>query len=77
MLKEKDIQHYTSKNLTLEKQNVGLRQEVRKVESEISKQNCVIYELKEHTKYHDNLKKELAQLKHTVEKLKPYVIPAH
>ena len=71
LLKEKDIQHYTSKNVTLEKQNVGLRQEVRKVESEIRKQNCVIYELKEHTKYHDNLKKELDQLKHTVEKLKP------
>lgn len=71
LLKEKDIQHYASKSLTLEKQNVGLKQEVRKVESEINKQKCVIYELKEHTKYHDDLKKELAQLKHTVEKLKP------
>ncbi|XP_076664919.1 E3 ubiquitin-protein ligase trul-1 isoform X2 [Andrena cerasifolii] len=71
LLKEKDIQHSRSKNLTLEKQNVGLRQEVRKVETEIGKQNCVIHELREHTKYHDNLKKELDQLKHRVEKMKP------
>lgn len=74
LLKEKDIQYYTSKTVTLEKQNAGLRNEVYKVESEINKQNSIIYELKEEMKYCDDMKKEIAQLKSTIEKLKPYVI---
>ncbi|XP_053976381.1 E3 ubiquitin-protein ligase TRAIP-like [Hylaeus volcanicus] len=71
LLKEKDIQYYTSKTITLEKQNAGLKQEVRKVESEISKQNSIIYELREEMKYCDELKKEIAHLKSKIEDLEP------
>ncbi|XP_076231422.1 uncharacterized protein LOC143177417 isoform X2 [Calliopsis andreniformis] len=77
LLKEKDIQYYTSKTVTLEKQNAGLRQEVYKVEREISKQNSMIYELKEEMKYCDELKKENAELKNKIEKLKPIQMLAH
>lgn len=84
LLKQKDIQYYSSKNVTLEKQNVGLKQEVRKVESEINKKNSAIYALKEQIKYFkeqtsqcDNLKKEIAQLKSTIEDLKPIQILLH
>lgn len=47
LLKEKNIQNFTSKNAILEKQNAELRQEVRNVESEINKKNSKIYDLKE------------------------------
>ncbi|XP_011166701.1 E3 ubiquitin-protein ligase TRAIP isoform X2 [Solenopsis invicta] len=69
LLNEKNIKHYTSKNAILEKQNAGLRQEVRKVESEINQKNSAIYALKEQIKYfkskshlaYDDLKKKLSQ----------------
>lgn len=81
LLKEKDIQYYSSKNVTLEKQNAGLKQEVRKVESEINKKNAAIHALKEQINYFkeqsshcDNLKREISQLKNKIEDLRPYVI---
>ncbi|XP_012525580.1 E3 ubiquitin-protein ligase TRAIP [Monomorium pharaonis] len=71
LLNEKNIKHYTSKNAILEKQNAGLRQEVRKVESEINQKNSAIYALKEQLNYfkgknhtnltYDMLKKKLSQ----------------
>ncbi|XP_071565984.1 E3 ubiquitin-protein ligase TRAIP-like isoform X1 [Temnothorax nylanderi] len=51
LLNEKNIKYYTSKNSILEKQNAGLRQEVRKVESEINQKNSVIYALREQIKH--------------------------
>ncbi|XP_077256048.1 E3 ubiquitin-protein ligase TRAIP-like [Temnothorax americanus] len=51
LLNEKNIKYYTSKNAILEKQNAGLRQEVRKVESEINQKNSVIYGLREQIKH--------------------------
>ncbi|XP_072746713.1 uncharacterized protein [Anoplolepis gracilipes] len=51
LLKDKDINYHMSKNATLEKQNAGLRQEVRKVESEINQKNSAIYALKEQITY--------------------------
>ena len=78
LLKEKDIQYYTSKNVTLEKQNAGLRQEVYKLEAEINQKNSAIHALKEQIEYFkkrssksDNLKKEITQLKDKLEDLKP------
>ncbi|KMQ97198.1 traf-interacting protein [Lasius niger] len=50
-MKESNIKRYTSKNVTLEKQNAGLRQEVRKVESEINQKNATIHILKEQITY--------------------------
>ncbi|XP_067215462.1 E3 ubiquitin-protein ligase TRAIP-like isoform X2 [Linepithema humile] len=47
LLKDTNIEHFTSKNAALEKQNAELRQEVRNVESEINKKNSKIYDLKE------------------------------
>ncbi|XP_061931922.1 zinc finger MYND domain-containing protein 10 isoform X2 [Apis cerana] len=84
LLKEKDIQYYSSKNVTLEKQNAGLKQEVRKVESEINKKNAAIHALKEQINYFkeqsshcDNLKKEIVQLKNKIEDLKPIQVLLH
>ncbi|XP_043257964.1 E3 ubiquitin-protein ligase TRAIP-like [Colletes gigas] len=71
LLKEKDIQYFASKTVTLEKQNAGLKQEVRKVESEISKKNSLIHELREEMKYTDELKKEIAHLKIKINDLEP------
>ncbi|KAL6435896.1 hypothetical protein ACFW04_005631 [Cataglyphis niger] len=51
LLKDKNIEYHVSKNVTLEKQNAGLRQEVRKVESEINRKNCAIHALKEQITY--------------------------
>ncbi|KAK2577989.1 hypothetical protein KPH14_008419 [Odynerus spinipes] len=77
MLKEKDINYFMSKNATLEKQNAGLRKEVRKLESDINEKNSVIYALKEQTKYfkdqisgYENAKKEVTQLKKKIEDLR-------
>ncbi|EZA56131.1 TRAF-interacting protein [Ooceraea biroi] len=47
LLKEKDINFYTTKSANLEKQNVGLRQLVREVESEIKQKNSIIQDLME------------------------------
>ncbi|KYQ48438.1 TRAF-interacting protein [Trachymyrmex zeteki] len=74
LLSEKNIKHYTSKNTVLEKQNAGLRQEVRKVESEMRQKNSTIYALKEQINYFkekyqecDVLKKQLSQKEREVE----------
>lgn len=84
LLKEKDIQYYSSKNVTLEKQNAGLKQEVRKVESEINKKNAAIHALKEQINYFkeqsshcDNLKREISQLKNKIEDLRPIQVLLH
>ncbi|XP_011148078.2 E3 ubiquitin-protein ligase TRAIP [Harpegnathos saltator] len=76
LLNEKNIKYYTSKNETLEKQNAGLRQEVRKVESEISKKNSTIYLLKEQMKdlkekytEYETLKHKLSQKEKEIENL--------
>ena len=81
LLKEKDIQYHSSKNVTLGKQNAGLKQEVRKLESEMNKKNAAIHALKEQINYFkeqsshcDNLKREINQLKNKIEDLRPYVI---
>ncbi|EFN90054.1 TRAF-interacting protein [Harpegnathos saltator] len=80
LLNEKNIKYYTSKNETLEKQNAGLRQEVRKVESEISKKNSTIYLLKEQMKdlkekytEYETLKHKLSQKEKEIENLQQYV----
>ncbi|KAL2751565.1 E3 ubiquitin-protein ligase TRAIP-like [Vespula maculifrons] len=77
LLKEKDINYFMSKNSTLEKQNAGLRREVRKLESETNEKNSAMYALKEQTKYfkeqllgYDSAKKEIAQLKRKLEELR-------
>ncbi|XP_033177207.1 E3 ubiquitin-protein ligase TRAIP-like isoform X2 [Bombus impatiens] len=84
LLKEKDIQYYSSKNVTLEKQNAGLKQEVRKVESEINKKNAAIHALKEQINYFkeqsshcDNLKREISRLKNKIEDLRPIQVLLH
>ncbi|XP_047363966.1 uncharacterized protein LOC124954698 isoform X3 [Vespa velutina] len=66
-----------SKNSTLEKQNAGLRREVRKLESETKEKNSGIYALKEQTKYfkeqlvgYESAKKEIIQLKKKLEELR-------
>lgn len=78
LLKQKDIQYYTSKNVTLEKQSAGLRQEVYKLEGEISQKNAAMHALKEQIEYFkkrssrcDDLKREIVQLKDKIEDLKP------
>ncbi|OAD60115.1 TRAF-interacting protein [Eufriesea mexicana] len=84
LLKEKDIQYYSSKNVTLEKQNAGLKQEVRKVESEINKKNSAIHALKEQINYFkkqssdcDYLRKEIVELKSKIEDLRPIKVLLH
>ncbi|XP_076647141.1 zinc finger MYND-type containing 10 [Halictus rubicundus] len=74
LLKEKDVQYYSSKNITLDKQNDGLKREVRKVESELRKQSSNIYELEMQLESCNTLKKELTQLKRKMEELKPLEI---
>lgn len=80
LLNEKNVKYYKSKNATLEKQNAGLRQEVRKVESEISKKNSTIYALKEQIRYfekkclgYEAMKKKLSQKEREVEHFREYV----
>ncbi|XP_018399591.1 PREDICTED: E3 ubiquitin-protein ligase TRAIP-like [Cyphomyrmex costatus] len=77
LLNEKNIKHYTSKNIILEKQNSGLRQEVRKVESEIKQKNSIIYALKEQINFFkenyqecDVLKQKLSQKEKEVEQFR-------
>lgn len=84
LLKEKDIQYHSSKNVTLEKQNAGLKQEVRKLESEMNKKNAAIHALKEQINYFkeqsshcDNLKREINQLKNKIEDLRPIQVLLH
>lgn len=75
LLNEKNIKHYTSKNAILEKQNAGLRQEVRKVESEINQKT--IYDLKEQIKYFKEkslqYEKKLSQREREMGRLQVYV----
>lgn len=59
LLHEKNIKYYTSKNETLEKQNAGLIQEVRKVEREISEKSSTNHLLKEQLKSSQNKTVEL------------------
>lgn len=73
MLNEKNIKYYISQNAVLQKQNAGLRQEVRKVESEINKKNSIIYSLKEQMKYLENLEKTVSRTKKELEKLQWYI----
>ncbi|XP_018359067.1 PREDICTED: E3 ubiquitin-protein ligase TRAIP-like [Trachymyrmex cornetzi] len=77
LLNEKNIKYYTSKNTVLEKQNAGLRQEVRKVESEMRQKNSTIYDLKEKINYfranyqeRDVLKRKLSQKEREVEQFR-------
>ncbi|KAM0724921.1 E3 ubiquitin-protein ligase TRAIP [Formica fusca] len=66
LLKDKNIKYHISKNATLEKQNAGLRQEVRKVESEINQKNSAIHALKEQITY---FKEKYGKYKVLVQKL--------
>ncbi|KAG5330493.1 TRAIP ligase, partial [Acromyrmex heyeri] len=77
LLNEKNIKYYTSKNTVLEKQNAGLRQEVRKVESEMRQKNSTIYALKEKiNSFQENyqecdvLKRKLSQKEREVEQFR-------
>ncbi|KAF7397468.1 hypothetical protein HZH68_008690 [Vespula germanica] len=77
LLKDKDIKHYTEKNENLEKQNSGLRSEVKKVESEVREKETAIYALKEQIKFFrqqcsevDIINKEVIRLRKRVEELK-------
>ncbi|KAL0106728.1 hypothetical protein PUN28_015341 [Cardiocondyla obscurior] len=65
LLNEKNIKYYTSKNATLEKQNSGLRHEVRKVEREISQKNSTIHALRTQLRHlkEKNLEYKILQLK--------------
>jgi len=81
LLKEKDINYYTSKSVILEKQNSGLRQEVRKVESEIKQKDSVIHDLKEQMLRlkkkrldYEILKKKLSQKEKELQQYKQYVL---
>ncbi|GAB1860601.1 TRAF-interacting protein [Camponotus japonicus] len=51
LVKDKNIKYHLSKIATLEKQNAGLRQEVRKVESEINQKKSAIHALNEQITY--------------------------
>ncbi|XP_011250734.1 E3 ubiquitin-protein ligase TRAIP isoform X2 [Camponotus floridanus] len=51
LVKDKNIKYHLSKIATLEKQNAGLRQEVRKVESEINQKKSTIHALNEQIIY--------------------------
>ncbi|XP_070161352.1 E3 ubiquitin-protein ligase trul-1-like isoform X2 [Polyergus mexicanus] len=66
LMRDKNIKYHISKNATLEKQNAGLRQEVRKVESEINQKNSAIYALKEQITY---FKEKYGKYKVLVQKL--------
>lgn len=77
LLKEKDIKHYKEKSETMEKQNVGLRNELKKVESQLREKETAIHALKDQTRYFkqqclevDATKKEVVKLKKKVEDLK-------
>ncbi|XP_011692834.1 PREDICTED: E3 ubiquitin-protein ligase TRAIP-like isoform X2 [Wasmannia auropunctata] len=77
LLNERNIKHYISKNAVLEKQNAGLRLEVRKVESEIRQKNSNIYALKDEIRYfkekhqeYEVLKKELSEKKREVKQFR-------
>jgi len=81
LLKEKDINYYASKSVILEKQNSGLRQEVRKVESEIKQKDSVIHDLKEQMLRlkkkrldYEILKKKLSQKEKELQQYKQYVL---
>ncbi|KAG7202964.1 hypothetical protein KM043_010101 [Ampulex compressa] len=77
LLKSKDIKQCTEKNETLEKQNAGLRKEVRKVESELNEKNTAIHALKEQAKYFkqqcsevEGAREEIVRLKKKVDEYK-------
>ncbi|KAK2576472.1 hypothetical protein KPH14_005803 [Odynerus spinipes] len=77
LLKDKDIKHYMEKSETMEKQNVGLRSELKKAESKIREKETAIYALKEQIKFFreqcsevDATKQEIAKLRQKVENLK-------
>ncbi|XP_047356300.1 E3 ubiquitin-protein ligase TRAIP-like isoform X1 [Vespa velutina] len=77
LLKDKDIKHYTEKNENLEKQNTGLRSEVKKAESEVREKETAIHALKEQIKYFrqqctevDIINQEVIRLRKRVEDLK-------
>lgn len=74
LLKDKDIQSYSSRNMTLAKQNDGLKREVRKVETELAKKSSNAYELEMQLESCTTLKQELAQMKRKMEELKPLEI---
>lgn len=80
LLKDKDIKYYSEKNENLEKQNSGLRSEVRKTESEVREKETAIYALKEQIKYFrqqcsevDVINQEVIRLRKKVENFKKYV----
>ena len=50
-IKDVELNSYREENATFKKQNIGLREEVKKVESEILKKNSVIHALKAQSSY--------------------------
>jgi len=70
LLKDKNIQNLAAKNMVLKKQNAGLRQEVRIVESEIDKKNSTIYDLKEKIKHLNELSSKYKILEEQFSKTK-------
>lgn len=77
LLKDKDLKHYKEKTETTEKENAGLRSELKKTENEIRKMETAIHAFKEQIKYFrqqcsevDAAKEENARLKKRVQDLK-------
>lgn len=80
LVKDKNIKCHLSKIVTLEKQNAGLRQEVRKVESEINQKNSAIHALNEQITYFKEkygkykvLAQKLSQREKELEQFQQYV----
>lgn len=80
LVKDKNIKYHLSKIATLEKQNAGLRQEVRKVESEINQKNSAIHALNEQITYFKEkygkykvLAQKLSQKEKELEQFQQYV----
>ncbi|XP_072750375.1 uncharacterized protein Nopo [Anoplolepis gracilipes] len=76
-LKDQNINNLTETKEKLETQTVGLRREVKQIESEINGKNSAIHALKEQIKFYkrqcqdtDAYKKEIEQLKKDIESLK-------
>jgi len=80
LVKDKNIKYHLSKIATLEKQNAGLRQEVRKVESEINQKKSAIHALNEQITYFKEkygkykvLAQKLSQKEKELEQFQQYV----
>ncbi|KAJ8673761.1 hypothetical protein QAD02_005023 [Eretmocerus hayati] len=62
-LKETDLKNCREENVILKKQNSGLREEVKKVENELSHKNSVVHALKEQCQHFKELSDDTSGLK--------------